>query len=299
MLHEISPLRLDNAYYPYVIQNGDTVLCYQGDAILIRDQGGVSYPVFDGGKMDPARFIYLFAIGGQKYFLSFRAVWAPGFRFQAVQSLRGAQPRHLAFAGVLGSHLYRWYRARKYCGVCGHRAVHDGRERMMCCPACGNREYPRIMPAVIVGVIDGDRLLLTKYALGEGRPARPHWALVAGYTEIGETLEETVRREVMEETGLEVGDITYYKSQPWPFTGSLLAGFYARVVGSSKVKLNEQELSQAMFVSQKEIEVPYTNVALTNEMICLFRKLGPEVLVRHDPLRQEAYEPAQTRKAIR
>ena len=160
---------------------------------------------------------------------------------------------------------------------------------MLLCPACGNKEYPQIMPAVIVGVIDGDRLLLTKYAARANQPSSQRPALVAGYTEIGETLEDTVRREVREETGLEVDDITYYKSQPWAFTGSLLSGFFARVKGSDQVTLDEEELSQAVFVARKDIDVPYTNTALTNEMICLFRDLGPEPLLRNDPLRRTPY----------
>ena len=152
MLHEISPLRLDNAFYAHEVQNGDTILCFQGDALLLRNSGeGISYPVFDALKMDASRCIYLFSIDSQRFFLSFRPVWAPGFRFSPVQSLRTAVPQHIAFAGTIGHHLYRWYRARKYCGVCGRRAVHDKKERMLLCPACGNKEYPQIMPAVIVG----------------------------------------------------------------------------------------------------------------------------------------------------
>ena len=81
---------------------------------------------------------------------------------------------------------------------------------MMRCSACGNTVYPKIAPAVIVGVINGDKILLTKY---NGR-AYKKYALIAGFTEIGETAEETVAREVMEEAGIKVKDITYYKSQP-------------------------------------------------------------------------------------
>lgn len=293
MLHEISPLHLDNAFYAYEIQDGDIVLCYQGDALLLKNGGeGIVYPVFDAAKMDPSRCIYLFSIDSQRFFLSFKPVRAPDFSFFPVQSLRTAAPQHMSYAGTVGHHLYRWYRARRYCGVCGQRAVHDKKERMLLCPSCENKEYPQIMPAVIVGVIDGDRLLLTRYAARGSQPSSQRPALVAGYTEIGETLEDTVRREVREETGLEVGDITYYKSQPWAFTGSLLSGFYARVKGSNEVTLNE-ELSQAVFVAREDIDVPYAKTALTNEMICLFRDLGPEPLLKDDPLRQAAYRQAE------
>ena len=90
-------------------------------------------------------------------------------------------------------------------------------ERMMQCPKCGLMEFPKICPAVIIGVIDGDRILMSKYA---GREYKKY-ALLAGFTEIGETLEETVSREVMEEVGLKVKNITYYKNQPWAFSGEI------------------------------------------------------------------------------
>lgn len=293
MLHEIFPLSFSNTYYPYQARAGDTVLCYQGNALLLKSNvEGIAYPMFDDSKMDASQCVYLFSIDSRRFFVSFSAVWAPGYSFQPVQSLRGAMPLHLAFAGIVGHHLYRWYRSRKYCGVCGKLTEHDAIERMLFCPACRNKEYPQIMPAVIVGVIDGESLLLTRYAARPNQPSAQRAALVAGYTEIGETLEETVRREVREETGLEVCDITYYKSQPWAFTGSLLSGFYARVKGSSEITLNE-ELSEATFVPRKDIDVPYANISLTNEMICRFRDLGSDLLVTRDALRQKPYGAAE------
>ena len=92
-------------------------------------------------------------------------------------------------------------------------------ERAMVCRCCGQRNYPRINPAVIIGVTNGDRLLMTKYA---DRPLA-FYALVAGFTEIGETFEQTVEREVMEEVGLKVKNIRYYKSQPWAIDLDILA----------------------------------------------------------------------------
>ena len=152
----------------------------------------------------------------------------------------------------------------------------------MNCVACDNKEYPQLMPAVIVGVVSGNSLLLTRYA---GR-VRPNWALVAGYAEAGESLEECVAREVLEEVGLEVTDISYYKSQPWPFSGSLLVGYFARVKGSEQIRLDERELSEARFFDRGEIDVVFDGVALTNEMICAFRAHGPDKLLYQDPIRQ-------------
>lgn len=85
----------------------------------------------------------------------------------------------------------------------------------MRCPDCGQMEYPKISPAVIVGILHKDKILMSKYA---GRDNITYYALIAGFTEIGESIEETIRREVMEEVGLKVKNIRYYKSQPWSFS---------------------------------------------------------------------------------
>lgn len=141
----------------------------------------------------------------------------------------------------------------------------------MVCPACGNRIYPRINPAVIVGVINGSRILITKYKSGFR-----HNALVADFTEIGETVEETVRREVMEETGLRVKNIQYYKSQPWGIASDILMGFYCDVDGSTEIHRDDRELGYAEWVERKDIILQPTDHSLTNEMMRKFRDGYPE-----------------------
>ena len=130
--------------------------------------------------------------------------------------------------------------------------------------------YPRINPAVIVGVTDGDRLLLTKY---RGR-AYKKYALVAGFTEIGESFEQTVAREVMEETGLKVKNIRYYKSQPWGFADNILAGYFCEVDGDPTIRMDREELSVAEWFERDEIPVEPEDLSLTNEMIIHFKQGG-------------------------
>jgi len=289
MLHEFAPLTFDNSYQAILAGETDTAICCQGDEILVGRDEAIGFPTVGELDVSPEQCTYLFSLGGQRYFLVEREALTslPESRlFIPVQQLRYGTPRHLCFAGVAAHHLYRWYASRKYCGCCSAQMQHDSQERAMVCGECGHREYPQIMPAVIVGVVDGDRLLLTKYAGREN----PRPALVAGYAEVGETLEQAVEREVMEETGLKVKHITYYKSQPWPFTGSMLAGFYAHVDGGNTVIRDERELSEAIFVSRADIDVPHMGVAMTNEMICRFKDLGPDVLVCDDPVRQRIYD---------
>lgn len=127
--------------------------------------------------------------------------------------------------------------------------------------------FPKISPAIIVAVTDGERLLLTKYA---GRRTAAY-ALVAGFVEIGETAEECVAREVLEETGLHIEHIKYYGSQPWGFDGNLMLGYTARLSGSHKISLDDHELSKAIWLKPEEIpEIPDYS-SLTREMIRRFR----------------------------
>ena len=137
---------------------------------------------------------------------------------------------------------------------------------MVRCPACGNVIFPKIAPAVIVAVTDGDRILLSKYA---GR-AYAFYALLAGYTEIGETIEQTVQREVMEEVGLRVKNLRYYKSQPWGVDGNVLMGFYCDLDGEDVIHLDQEELSVAEWHHRNVLPVEDDGISLTREMIRVF-----------------------------
>ena len=138
----------------------------------------------------------------------------------------------------------------------------------MVCPKCGLIEYPKICPAVIVAVSDGERLLVSRY---RDRPFRG-WALIAGFVEIGETLEDTVRREVLEETGLRVKNLRYYKSQPWALSGSLLAGFFCELDGDDTISLQEDELSVGKWAHADDLELEDDGISLTREMILKFKE---------------------------
>ena len=116
-------------------------------------------------------------------------------------------------------------------------------------------------------MVHQDKLLLTKYA---GR-AFKRYALIAGFAEIGETIEETVKREVMEEVGLNVKNLHYYKSQPWSFSDTLLMGFYAELDGEETIRLDENELSVAQWCTREEIPED-DGISLTREMMRVFKE---------------------------
>ncbi|HEX9993510.1 MAG TPA: NAD(+) diphosphatase [Acidimicrobiales bacterium] len=123
--------------------------------------------------------------------------------------------------------LVEWARTTRFCGRCGTATEAVPGERARRCPACGLLAFPRLAPAVIVLIERDDRMLLAR---GRGFPTRMYSCL-AGFVEPGETLEEAVHREVAEEVGVDVADVRYFGSQPWPFPHSLMIGFTARWAG--------------------------------------------------------------------
>ena len=213
--------------------------------------------------------IYLFAVDQRAFFLTMEHLDLSGFSYSSLRDIRAKDlhPQEYVFAAFTAVHLGEWYRRKRYCGACGLLLRHDDRERAMRCPSCGEVFYPRINPAVIVGVVDHDRLLITRYLRGYG-----HNALVAGFAEIGEALEETVAREVMEETGLRVKNIRYYKSQPWGIASDLLAGFFCDVDGSTQVKLDGQELRSAIWTPREKITWQPPEYSLTADMMKAFHE---------------------------
>lgn len=272
MIQDIAPLKLDNTYNPDIIPDPDSVVFhFDGKNVLCNKNAENPFPVYSDFTI-PDNLIYLFKIGETKYFLLFDTVIVipKGYDYIDVKSLRKMNSCeyfcHLALATAY--HLSNWYSSNRFCGKCGGSMVKDRKERALKCVFCGKTVYPRINPAVIAGVTDGDRLLITRYTASRGVP---HDALIAGFTEIGETLEETVQREVMEETGLKVKNIRYYKSQPWGASQSLLAGFFCDVDGSTEIMLDKSELSRAEWVERSDIQGQSDNLSLTNEMMIKFR----------------------------
>ena len=189
------------------------------------------------------------------------------FSFQGPAYFRIMQPEYQAFAAITAVQLFRWKESRKFCGCCGSRTEDSRTERALVCTKCGHTEYPKICPAVIVAVMDGDRLLMSRY---KGRAYRGY-ALIAGFVEIGETFEETVRREVMEEVGLKVKNIRYYKSQPWAFTDTEMIGFFAELDGDDAIRLQEDALSEAGWYHRDEIPEDVSSISVGSEMKMAFK----------------------------
>lgn len=197
------------------------------------------------------------------------------YTVETLRVLRRTKPKEECYAGETAYHLYVWYRDNSFCGRCGEHLEYSHKERAMICPSCGNVVYPKIAPAVIVGILNssGDKIVMTRYA---GREYKGH-ALVAGFCEIGETAEDTVRREVLEEVGLHVRNIRYYKSQPWGFDSNLLFGYYCTADEDEPIHMDDGELAKAVWVSRDEIGEEERNLSLTAEMILHFKEEGDKI----------------------
>lgn len=270
MIQDIFPHRMNITYKPDKKASGsDRVIYFTDEGVLF----GTALPAVSELGLLGTDLTYLFSIDEISFFLpeDISVTYPDGYGFRKIRELRysGDAAGEELFAIYTAKQLWTWYRNNRFCGRCGERTGRSKTERAITCEHCGNIIYPRVVPAVIVGVIDreNDKILVTKY---NGRSIG-YYALVAGFAEIGETLEQTVEREVMEETGLKVKNIRYYKSQPWGIADDLLTGFFCEVDGSTEIHMDESELSVAEWKSREEVELQPDGLSLTSEMMCVFK----------------------------
>jgi NAD+ diphosphatase len=145
--------------------------------------------------------------------------------------------------------LAEWHLSHRFCPRCGGRMEAAQAGHVLTCTSCGRQHFPRTDPAVIMLVTDGDRALLGRQpSWPEGR-----YSTLAGFVDPGESLEEAVAREVAEEAGVEVADVTYFGNQPWPFPSSLMVGFFASAV-TTEISVDGEEISDARWFTREEMK---------------------------------------------
>ena len=261
MIQDINNHKYD-LYYKNIKPNNDCIiLSYKkGFVYLNEDKSLIKY----NDKYN-IKLIYGFSIDNIHYFISLDEIGKYEF---PINIFREYNPNYIGFAIITGYHLFNFYSNYIYCPKCGNKLFHSDNIRSLKCN-CGNEIFPPIAPAVIIGLLNKNhsKIMLTKYRIGYN-----NYALVAGYNEIGEALEDTVRREVFEEVGLHVSNMKYYKSQPWGSSGSVLSGFWADIDNEDdNPNIDSNELKFARWFSPDEIELSDDGISLTREMINYFK----------------------------
>jgi NAD+ diphosphatase len=218
--------------------------------LVSTEEDRVTIPLIDDlydFGLDPSEEVYLGTLEGKPCYAVALAESqsAPmGMSFLDLRQLYGRINPDLIPIAFRALHLLHWSQNTRFCGQCGTKMKNKDGLQAKVCPGCGNLTFPRISPAVIVLVERGGQCLLAC----SPRFKDGFYSTLAGFAEPGETLEETVAREVREETGIEVRDIRYFGSQPWPFPDSLMVGFTAQYA-QGEIRVDGREILDAQWFS--------------------------------------------------
>ncbi len=245
---------------------------FVGNKLLVRTEGKVSeipkLITLTEIALEPVRTQFLGTLDGHPCYsaeLPTDAIAPDGMTLQGLRELYGTLDEDLYALCGRAIQIVEWDRTHQYCGHCATPTTQLSHERAKRCPKCGLVNYPRLSPAIIVLISRGEELLLAR------APRFPPgmYSVLAGFVEPGESLEETVMREVREEVGIEVKDIRYFGSQPWPFPNSLMIGFTA-TYASGDIVIEPQELVEAGWFSKHNLPQIPPKLSIARKLIDSF-----------------------------
>ena len=264
-LDRVAPRRVDPEWVAQRLKAADTrLLPLWGSASLFSNDETLRPLMFEPHELEEAltdaeSLVLLGELNGQTYFsldlpdhqTPLKQRMSERGQFLDLHDVGAVLSAEIAPLLAYARGITYWHRRHRFCGECGQPSgsAEAGHMRVCTSAACGAKEFPRTDAAVIVLVHHEDRCLLARQ---RGWPGRL-FSVVAGFVEPGESIEETVVREVTEETGVTVADIHYQSSQPWPFPSSLMLGFRARAL-TTKLVLGDDELAEAGWYSREDIE---------------------------------------------
>lgn len=274
MIQDIFPHQFNNHYLADKnMGENDIILHYHENSVLLKTSGDeFELPRRKDFTQitEKVENIFLFTLNDISCFL----VWDelkldnPDLIYKEISFYRTNRQSEIAWITLAGFHLMNWYSQNKFCGKCGAGTRHKSDERALICPECNSIVYPRISPAIIVAIICNDKILLARNSNFPGN----WYSLIAGYVDVGETLEDALIREVKEEVGLEVTNIRYYKSQPWPLSGSMMIGFIAEADENQPIIIDENEIAEAAWFSRENLPAHSLTLSIAGEMIDRFEK---------------------------
>ncbi len=274
MIQDISPHNLDTLFLANrKIENDDIIFSFKENALLFRKRDGrLELPRKKelNGVSDETDKTFLFTLDSVPCYLIWDEIQTEntGFDYLNLNFFRDTTQQEIAWASLVAFHLKNWYLKNTYCGECGTKTVQKSDERAIICPNCNNTVFPRIAPAVIAAIVCGDKILLAR---GVNFPGR-WYSLLAGYVDIGESLEEALIREVKEEVGINIWNIRYYKSQPWPLSGSLMIGFIAEADATQPLEIDAKEIADAEWYTRGELPEHALKLSIAGEMIEKFER---------------------------
>lgn len=244
-------------------------LIFHSGKLLVAENGGLAAiplaPSLEELSLTPIRTLYLGTFEDIPCFaaeVSAETAEPEGMAFRPLRPLYELLEEDLFHLAGRGLQLLAWDETHQFCGKCGTGTVLSPTEHSRSCPACGQVSYPRIAPAVITAILKDNKLLLAH---------SPHfvnnmYGLIAGFVEPGETLEDCVQRETMEEVGIRVKNITYFGSQQWPFPHSLMVGFVAEYE-SGEITVDGEELDHADWFELDQLPVIPPHVSIARKII--------------------------------
>ena len=272
MIQDIAPHHFNNQYENREICDRDSVIVLKDSQLLFTDQNGIRrFPLYceteQGSRKE--RPVFLFKVDDHAYYSMEKVSFTVNTVTEDISRIRQFTDPVLAMASITAVQLIRWRRSRKYCSVCAAPMIDSPTERARICPHCHHTEYPVISPCIIVAVIDRQK---GKLLIVRSHTNTVRYALVAGYVEIGETLEEAVRREVKEETGLDICNIRYYGSQPWAFSSTQMMAYTADLDGDPALHIQQSEIREAYWVLPEELDPLDRTVSIGHTLIEQFRR---------------------------
>lgn len=257
----------------FVFKNGEVLIEGKEDKLLIPDRKKINKYL---GGMNHIHYIGRLK-GKHCYGAELGEVWnvegemtSEGLNFKSLRSLASQATEDIFSVAGRAIQVINWDKDHKYCGRCASVMKEGQGERVKICPNCGLTNYPRISPAIIVAVLKGEEILMahnTNFAKGV-------YSFIAGFVEPGETLEECVERELLEEVGIRVKNIAYFKSQPWPFPNSLMIAFTAEY-DSGEIHPDGVEIDEAHWVKVDNLPPLPSKWSMARKLIDWYKeKLG-------------------------